>query len=361
MKWITGVLALTLAAAAAACGGEPGELRASSEAVYVEVSTAAASSGIMTAPGTVVATEEAELATRISGTIRQVLADIGARVSEGAPVVTLDSEEIDARIRSAEAATQLARQWHQRIAALAADGVATAQELDDANARLEISEAALRDARAQRDYVSLRAPFDGVITARMADPGDLAVPGIPILKMIGTTSTKIEADLPAELAGRLAVGDPVDVYHPETARRYPAKLTRVVPAVERTSRRFRVEARFQPDSTRLPSIPPGAFVRIELGEPTTITRWIPADVLVTRGQLEGVFVVDGDELRLRWVRLGQRLGETVELLAGTGTDALLVRAPAAHLVDGQPVAGVRLVAWLPPFVDQPASGMEGTR
>ncbi|UCC49670.1 MAG: efflux RND transporter periplasmic adaptor subunit [Gemmatimonadota bacterium] len=361
MKSSRVVLAWSLAAAAAACGGEPGELPISSEPVNVEVSTAAASYSMITLPGTIVATEEAELATRISGTIRQVLVDIGARVSAGAPLVTLDSKEIDARIRSAEAAALLARQWHQRIAALAADGAATAQELDDANARLQMAEAALRDVRAQRDYVVLRAPFDGVITARMADPGDLAVPGVPILTMIGTTSTKIEADLPAEMAGRLAVGHPVMVHRPETARRYPATVTRVVPALKRASRRFRVEARFQPDSTGLPGIPPGAFVRIELGQPTTMTRWIPADVVVTRGQLEGVFVVEGDELRLRWVRLGQRLGETVELLAGPGTDALLVRAPAAQLVDGQPIAGLRQLDWLPPFVAQQTAGVEGIR
>lgn len=361
MKWSKGFLALSLAAAAAACAGASEELPVSSEPQNVEVSTAAASYGMITVPATVVATEQAELATRISGTIRQVLVDIGARVSAGGPLVTLDSKEIDARIRSAEAAVQLARQWHLRIAALAADGAATAQELDDANAQLEMAEAALRDARAQRDYVVLRAPFDGVITTRRADPGDLAVPGVPILEMMGIASLKIEADLPAEMAGRLTVGDRINVYRAETARRHPAKVTRVVPAVERTSRRFRIEARFEPDSTGLPNIPPGTFVRVELGEPSTTTRWIPADVVVSRGQLDGVFVVEGDELRLRWVRLGQRLGETVELLAGPGSNALLVRAPAAHLLDGQLVGTISRIDWHPPFAEQQAARPEGVR
>jgi RND family efflux transporter MFP subunit len=359
MKRIAGIIAL--AAVAAACGGEPGELRHSSEPADVIASTSASAAGITTAPGTVLATRQAALATRISGTIRNVAVDIGAEVREGQALVSLEARDIDARIASAEAAAQLARQWHARIAALTEEGAATAQELDDANARLEMAEAALRDASAQRNYVVLRAPFSGVITARRADPGDLAVPGMPVLQMIATDALKIEADLPGELAGRIAVGDRVGIYEPETGARFVAFVTRVVPAVERASRRFRIEARFESESAALQTMPPGSFVRIELNEPTTITRWIPDDAVVSRGQLSGVFVVDGDELRLRWVRLGERLGSSVELLAGPAADALLVRDPAPGLVDGQPVGNVSRQDWQPPFTGQPTANREGGR
>ncbi|MEE9133289.1 MAG: efflux RND transporter periplasmic adaptor subunit [Gemmatimonadota bacterium] len=362
MKRITAVHTLTFViAAAAGCGGEPGELPAGTEPVDVVVSTSVAAQGVLTAPATVLATEQAELATRISGTIRRVLVDVGTRVSLGEALVTLDTKEIDARLQGAEAAARLARQWHDRIASLAADGAATAQELDDAKARLEGAEAALRDAQAQRDYVILRAPFSGVITARRADPGDLAVPGVPIVEMIGDGELKIEADLPAELAGSLSVGDEIVVYQPESADRYAARVTRVVPAVERASRRFRIEARFESDLDELPDIPPGAFVRMELDQPATTTRWIPADAVVTRGQLHGVYVVVDKNLRLRWVRLGQQLEGTFELLAGPPQAALLVRDPAPELVDGQSVGNVRQVDWIPPFVEELAGGGERVR
>ncbi|KPK62217.1 MAG: hypothetical protein AMS21_07940 [Gemmatimonas sp. SG8_38_2] len=361
MKWINGLLVPAMVIAAAACGSEHGDQPDDREAVDVTVSTSVASHGVTTAPATVLASERAVLATRVSGTIRRVLVDIGTRVSAGQALVTLDTKEIDARIQSAEAAAQLARQWHDRIAALAADGAATAQELDDAVARLEVAEAGLRDARAQRDYVVLRAPFSGVITARRADPGDLAVPGVPILQMIGEGGLEIEADLPAELAGRLSVGDVIAVQRPETAERYAARITRVVPAVERTSRRFRVEAHFEVDSSGLPEIAPGTFVRIELDEPTSTTRWIPADAVISRGQLDGVYVVEGERLRLRWVRLGQRIDDTVELLAGPAASALLVRGPVASIVDGQPVGEVRRDDWVPPFINALAVGEEDVR
>lgn len=361
MKWINSRIGVTLVVGLAACGGEPGELPPSSEPVDVAASRSVASYSLVTAAGTVVAEEEAELATRMSGRIRSVHVEIGSRVSVGDPLVNLDGDEVEARIRSAEAAAELARQWHGRISALAADGAATAQELDDAKARLDMAEAGLRDARAQREYVILRAPFRGVITARRADPGDLAVPGVPILEMIGSGGLEIEADLPAELAGRLAVGDRIDVFRPETGQRFAAQVTRAVPAVERASRRFRIEAHFVVDSTGLPAIPPGSFVRLELGERATTTRWIPADAVVSRGQLTGVFVVEGDELRLRWIRVGQRLGASVEMLAGPGADALLVRDPASTFVDGQPVGDVQSLRWTPPFADLQTASTEGLR
>ncbi len=313
-NWTAGLpYLLPLALVAAACGGETGESPAQRRPVDVAVTSPVVSSGFMTLPATVVARDRAKLATRVSGTIRRMTVDVGARVRAGQPLAVLDTREIDARIRSAEAAARLARRWHERIAALARDGAATAQELDDARAKLDMAEAALRDARAQRDYFVLRAPFAGAITARTADPGDLAVPGVPILEMIGTGGLEIEADLPAGLAGRLGPGRRLQVFRPETGERWAAVVLRVAPAVERASRRFRVEARFEPDPA--PPIAPGTYVRLAIDLTAAPTRWIPADAVLARGQLKGVFVIDGGELRLRWVRLGQRIGDAVELLA----------------------------------------------
>lgn len=362
MRRITRALAITLGLGTIACGGgEPGELPVSDEPAEVSVSKPASSYGVTTLPATVVAEERAQLATRISGTIRSIAVDIGTTVSVGQTLLSLDTDEIDARIAGVRAAAELARQYHARIAALAADGAATEQELDDAAARLEMAEAGLRDARAQRQYVVLRAPFAGVVTARLADPGDLAKPGVPVLELMGSGGLEIEADLPADLAGNLSPGQGVVVYRPESGARYRATITRVVPAVEPASRRFRVEARFEPSGAGEPNIPPGTFVRMELRHPGTTTRWIPADAIVRRGQLTGVYTVDGERLRLRWVRLGRELDGTVELLAGPGSDVALVRQPGPRLVDGQAVSGVRHVDWTPPFLDERVERTEGAR
>jgi hypothetical protein len=78
------------------------------------------------------------------------------------------------------------------------------------------------------------------------------------------------------------------------------------------------------------------FARLELRGGGDQTRWMPADAVVRRGQLTGVFVLETDTLRLRWVRLGERRGDAVEVLAGLSGDVRLVRRPAPQLADGQP-------------------------
>ena len=73
------------------------------------------------------------------------------------------------------------------------------------------------------------------------------------------------------------------------------------------------------------------------------TRWIPSDAVVRHGQLTGVFTVEGETLRLRWLRLGRESGGAQEVLAGPAGEMTVVRSPSRDLRDGQPVSTVTLV------------------
>ena len=327
-----------LAAAVAAAGcdrGEPGRVAQAEEPAAVAVTTVGKAAGVLAFPAQVVAAEEVDLSTRASGLVRRVTVDVGSRVRPGQLLVDLESGDVGAGVASAEAAAHQARRAHERIAALEADGAATAQELDDAEARLAMAQAGVRQARAQLGYVHLVAPIAGVVTERRVDPGDLVVPGQPALRIVSTAGVEIRADLPAEHARLVAPGSEVTVIVPETGERAPARVTRVVPALEGQSRRFRIEAAFEEAGTAA-SLLPGTFVRLEVEAPGAETRWIPADAVVRRGQLTGVYVLDRDTLRLRWIRLGEEREEDVEVLAGLGAGARVVRRPAPGLLDGRP-------------------------
>jgi hypothetical protein len=90
-------------------------------------------------------------------------------------------------------------------------------------------------------------------------------------------------------------------------------------------------------------------------------RWIPADAVVDRGQLTGVFAVEADTLRLRWVRLGQHRDGAVELLSGpAGADLTVVRRPTADLFDGRAVGQRSEESWTAAGV-APAAGGEVVR
>ncbi len=341
----TRILLPALVVLAAGCDqDEPGRLERAGGPQDVTVSEVASSSASAQVPARVLARESAELATRTSGTVTSVLVEVGARVRAGQTLVRLDDAGVESSVAAAEAAATVARKTHARLENLVRDGAATAQELDQATAQLEMAEARLREARAQRDYVSLRAPFDGTITARMVDPGDLAVPGMPVLSIAGSSGVKVEADPPAALAGRVASGDRVLVVDPE-GHSWPAVVTRKVPVIDRTSNRFRLEARFAEGASDLPL--PGTYARLELPGTEGGSLLVPADALVRRGQLTGVFALEDGTLRLRWVRPGRVRGEAIEVLAGLGADAVVVRNPGAALHDGLEAGSVRREEWSP--------------
>lgn len=277
---------------------------------------------------------EVTIATRTSGTLRRLPVDIGDDVRAGQVLAVLDDADVRARIAAAQAAVELAERTHGRVERLTAQGAASQQELDEAAARLAAALSALAEARAQAAYVEVTAPFDGVVVARLADAGDLASPGRPVLRLASSDAPIVVAELPSGLAGTLEVGDSVRV-RTSGGEGVMARVSRVVPTLDPQSGRFRLEATPAEDAT----LRPGAVVRIEITAAGTATRWIPADAVVRRGQLAGVFALEGDTLRLRWLRLGRRDGDAVEVLAGPPGPLLVVRSPTSGLEDGQPVSG----------------------
>lgn len=325
------LMAGTMLSTAACDRGEPGEISETEGPLELTVSRPAATQDVASFPATVRSSSEAELATRSSGTVRRVEVDVGSRVSRGQVLVVLDPQDVDARIAAAAAGERQARRYHERIQALERDGAATGQELDDALARLEMAEAASQEAAAQRAYAVLTAPFAGVIVRRDVDPGDLATPARPILTLVDPESIEVVLDLPGAYADRVAAGDTVSVVNPSTGERHRSTITRVSPAQDVRSRRVRLEALF---ADRPRDLMPGAFVRVELSDEGESATWIPADAVVRRGQLAGVFVMQENVARLRWIRLGVRRPGAVEVLAGLDGDARVVRSPVPHLSDG---------------------------
>lgn len=318
-----------------ACGGAPEAVEPVERApVAVTVTEAWNADADRTFAARIEASRQADVATRTSGTLRSIPVDVGDRVQAGQVVAVVDGEDVSARIQGAEAQVALAEQTHGRVSRLAAQGAASPQELDQAVAALQAARAALAEARAQAGYVEVTAPFAGVVAARLADPGDLAVPGRPVLRIQGAGPSLVVADLPADAQGLVSPGLTVSVQG--EGRTAGASVTRVVPALDPVSRRFRVEARIEGEAPWRP----GAVVRLALAGAGGGSRWVPEDAVVRRGQLTGVFSVEADTLRLRWLRLGRRADDAVEILAGPQGALTVVRRPDAGLVDGQPVSGV---------------------
>ncbi|HSG46659.1 MAG TPA: efflux RND transporter periplasmic adaptor subunit [Longimicrobiales bacterium] len=340
------VIVTGAALALAACGADTPEHQARDlDPVAVTVSQSWTASSPVAHPARVVPLQEAEVATRMAGTIGRVAVNVGDRVGQGDLIASLDANDVNARIAAARAQLELAQRTFNRVQNLARDGAASAQELDQAQAQLSAAEAMVREAEAQGAYVQIRAPFAGVVTARMADAGDLASPGFPLVRMSGA-GVKIVAELPAELAGQVAQGDTVLLDTDAGARE--GTVSAVSPALSQGSRRFQVEV--APATSQ--GLVPGAFARLRLADAAGETRWIPADAVFRSGQLTGVYTVEDQVLHLRWIRLGRTRGDAVEVLAGPPGQMTVVRSPGRELQDGQPVSSAS------PAPTTPAPGQE---
>ncbi|MEQ9400707.1 MAG: efflux RND transporter periplasmic adaptor subunit [Longimicrobiales bacterium] len=327
---------LAVLVAFAGCSGEaPGPGVPPASPVTVTVSDPVRAAPRATYPATLTSTRSADVATRAAGTVVRVLVDVGDPVRAGQTLVELDGADVEARVSAADADLELARATHGRIARLTAAGAATPAEMDAAAAALAAAEARAADARAQRRYTSIDAPFDGVVERRHVHPGDLAAPGRSLLSLVGSGALEVRADLPADRSGTVDVGEPAQVRTGDGAVRN-ARVVRVVDAVDPSARTFHVVAVMD---GAVEGLRPGTFARLEVGRASEAVRWIPADAVFHRGQLSGVMVVEADTLRLRWVRLGRKRAGAVELLAGP--DAPVVRRPTSALADGDPVATVR--------------------
>ena len=281
----------------------------------------------LTWPGTVIAPSETRLAARVAGRILTMTVRSGDRIRRGQVLVRIDASELEARVAAAraalaaaEAASLKAAADDRRIRTLYAGEAATRQELDASTAASVGGQARVREARevlrateSVLAETAITAPYDGVVVHRLMEPGDMALPGQPVLSLQQAGGLELEASVPVACAGFLHTGDSVTVRTARDDTPLIASVHEIQPTADPLTHTVRVKARL-PDNHNLR---PGTPARLEqyCGSESRLT--IPATALTRSGQLTTVqwIAVDGTA-RLRHVRTGQRFGGDIEILAG---------------------------------------------
>jgi RND family efflux transporter MFP subunit len=333
--------------------------------------TPGASDAGVEAGGVVQAQVTAIITARVLAPVREVRVASGDRVRAGQVLVVLDATDLSAGAASARAAAQaatdgvrasaadvqaadaalaLAKATHERIAALAAKQSATAHELDEATAGLRAAEARAAGARARamqadsdvarlhaaslqattvESFTRLTAPFDGVVTARMVEVGNMAAPGAPLVRLEDTRRFRLELRIDESRARGLEIGTAVSVVLDSTgSARLQGRVAEIARAVDADARALLVKVDL-PEGTAVRS---GVFGRAVLPEPGHRALNVPASAVVRRGQLTTVFVLDQGVARVRMVSL-----RGTEVLAGLVEGDVVVVEPPAGLVDGRRV------------------------
>ena len=359
-----------LVAALIGCSSEKKETQPTHEVVS-NVDVVAAQKALapeyVESTGTVRAAESAQLSAQVLASVIGVNAREGDRIHKGQVLVLLDDAQLRAGMDRAAAAVtaaeketagadasyNLAGATVKRYENLFSKKSVSPQEFDEVQARYEEAQArvdaahaaqaqaraALTEAKTMQGYTRLLAPFDGVITEKRVEVGNIASPGMPLLTVENTGRYRLEANV-NEMdirAVRLGMKTPVRI-ESLTPEPILAKVTEIVPAADPASRSFTVKL----DLPAMPNLRSGLFGRINISKGNHDVMLVPRTAVVNRGQLQAVYVVGGDQVAtLRYITLGHPQENRVEVLSGIEAGERLIADPGQRDLSGKLVGATR--------------------
>jgi membrane fusion protein, multidrug efflux system len=341
------------------------------------------------AVGTLAAKDQAVVSAEVAGRVARLAADMGDRVREGAPLVFLDGEKLKYRLEEQQAALDQTRarlgakgaelpppeqtpdvlsaaakrteaeQQLERAHRLAEKHLVSKEDLERAETQLQTArathqaaigserqlraeiaarEAALRGATRELQDAVIRAPFDGVVAERMVSQGQFVAVQTPVMRLVRLQPLRLTAEIPEKFGPGIHPGQVISLRtdaYPDTA--VEGRVTRISPDVNLKSRAFSIEADVpNADGT----LKPGTFARVKVATNHVDNALVvPITAVQTRYGTSVVFLVRDGKLAAAEVKLGDRLGQRVEILAGLESGATIV----AEGVDGLS-AGTKVVA-----------------
>lgn len=299
--------------------------------------------------GVVEAVQQADLSAQTNGRVAQIAVDVDDKVAAGQVLLRLTAVEQQAgadaaraQLRAAEASAVEAQANYARYAALGDKQFVSRLQLDQAKAARDAAIASRDSARAvlsqagqQADYTVVRAPFAGILSARQVEPGESIVPGQPLLSVYAPGALRIQVQVPQSSADAIRTTARASILLPD-GRKLEADSVTVFPAADPATHSVAVRV-------QLPAIEPaprpGVTAKVLFpvgGERAGLL--VPKAAVVQRGELSAAYVIADGHLTLRQLRLGQDLGDRVEVLAGLKPGDAVARDPVAA---GQALAAQR--------------------
>ncbi|MEY8019828.1 efflux RND transporter periplasmic adaptor subunit [Muriicola sp. SD30] len=348
-NYIIGLFALTFLAFG--CGTEDKKTIANNDQVVtVRVSSVYQdnSNSFVTASGKVEAAKSTNLSTRMMGYVDNIYVKVGDKVRSGQLLMSVNNADISAKlaqvnagITEAQAAFNNAEKDYTRYTALFKENSASQKEFDDISARFEMARARLEAARqiknevnAQLSYANIRAPFNGVVTNKFINTGDMANPGMPLLEVEAPGTYQVLAMVPESEILDIQKDTKVDVQLKTLDKIVSGKITEVSTSARNTGGQYMVKVLLDTSDANILS---GMYATVQfpVAQESSQTIMVPNDALVHNGQLTGIYTVSQNNTALlRWLRLGRTFGEKVEVLAGLSADEEYIVSADGKLFNG---------------------------
>jgi multidrug efflux pump subunit AcrA (membrane-fusion protein) len=389
---IAAVAALVLLAGAACSKSETAQARGRDDApkpVKVERVREEPVRRSIEVVGTLAAVDEVTISSEAEGRVSKLLADLGDRVRAGQTLMELDAEKLqynleqqkaalaralarygasDSRhlppiertpdVVKAQAELVQAKQGFDRAEELHRRQLVPRQTLDDAQtmlqskqasydsalqnaknlrADIDASEATAKLADRQLRDTTIRAPFDGYVQKRLVNLGEYVKVQTPVMAVVGVDPLKVTAEIPEKLAPWVKIDQAVDLHvdaYPD--KTISGKVSRISPAVNTSTRAFPFEALVP---NRDAQLKPGTFARVRIvSSRVDQVLTLSYAALQYRYGVNRVFVVNGDRLEARELRVGERLGNRIEITSGVKAGETVAISDVDKLVDGTKVS-----------------------
>ena len=319
--------------------------------VSVQVNTVSSENNpaFLTASGVVEAVNSTTLSTRMMGFVDKIHVNVGDKVSKGQLLISINNSDLSAKqaqasagITEAQAAFDNAEKDYNRFKSLFEDNSATRKELDDMRANYNMAKARLDGAKAmgsevssQFAYSDLRAPFNGVVTSRMIEVGDMANPGVPLLTVEEPGNYEVVASIPESEISKVKSGTEVKVFVRSLQAEVKGKVTEVSASARNTGGQYLVKIVLdKTDSNILSGMYATVQFPVESSNDSSVVL-IPTAALVHKGELTGIYTVsESNTAILRWLRLGREYGENVEVLSGLSADEKYIVSAESKLTNG---------------------------
>lgn len=345
--------------------------------------------------GTVEPVESVTLTSRVMGQIRQIFVREGDRVQAGDRLVVIDVADLqaqgnqaiagvniaqsnfqaaqarvqEARAQLVEAEAQLAEAQleQRRMQMLRSEGAVSQQLLDQANTRVQTTQARIQQIRAginqsqsameqamaqvrqaqaqvqqvsaNLDYGTVVAPFSGVVTRRHAEVGAMAGAGQPLVTLESSDRLRFSTQVPESLIAQVKQGQPVSIRLDALNRSVSGIVSQIIPSADPVSRNFTVKVTFNQAS----DIIPGMFGRLQLKDEAAaalgerLVLMVPQAAVVQQFGITGVYKVENGQVSFQPITTGQTYGSNIEVFSGVAENDQLVLNPAADLKNGTPV------------------------
>jgi multidrug efflux pump subunit AcrA (membrane-fusion protein) len=336
--------------------------------------------------GTLAADEEVTVSSEVEGRVLRIAADLGDRVTAGQALVVLDPEKLQYRldqqratlgramarygvadlsealpaiertpdVQRAAAELEQAQQGFRRATELNRLKLLPQQQMDDADAALKTKkaayESALQSARNLRADIdaeranlklaeaalrdgTIRAPFDAYVQKRLVAPGEFVKTQTAVMSLVKIDPLKLTAEVPEKMAPWVKVGQSLTLaVEAMPGAGVTGQIARLSPAVNPQTRAFPIEGRVPNPNG---SLKPGGFARVHITtDLVEHVLTVPATALQYRYGVNRVFVVNGDRLRATEIKIGDRVGERVEVLGGVTAGQPIAATDVEKLADG---------------------------